>query len=307
MTKFAIVIPAYKAAETVAETLQSIALCQPEIQDALAIYLVNDCSPDNQVEIAQASWHASTPPLVVINVPQNKGQWNAVDLGISTAHQAGAEWILCIHADDFVKPDWVREMLKTMNSSPPSVASICCSYDSVETNGNIIEGDHRPNHAIEQFPGTAESVRYTLLVGCWWHFSGAAIQISAYHAIGKFDAHYAALADWEWTLRIFSSGTWGIAYIPKTLTYYRQHANTITAQTIRTTARVEEQLEIGKQYEQYFTRMDSVKWYGKQGYFALRRIGRDLLTRNLHGLRTDFQSLKLIIGNGIRTLFSRPI
>jgi glycosyltransferase involved in cell wall biosynthesis len=300
MVKYAIVIPAYKAADTIAETLHSIAACQPEINQALAVFVIDDCSPDHQVEVACASWHTDLSPLEIVRSERNGGVWASTTLGIERAHEKGAEWVLILHADDIAKPQWIRMLLETIATSDSHVASVCSSYDVLETNGQIKQGDHKPEQAAEKIFASPKSIHDTLLMGCWWHISGVAIRIAAYQEVGTLNPRYGAFADWDWTLRIFSSGKWGIAYLPQTLTYYRQHANTITAQTIRTTARVEEQVEIVSRFAPYLTRIDHLRWHGQQLYFTARRIARDVLTRNGNGLKTDGRTARVLVRSAVR-------
>lgn len=303
MVKYAIVIPAYKAADTIAETLNSIAACQPEIHDAIALLMVDDCSPDHQVEVARAAWQNHHPPLEIIHPTQNGGVWAATTLGIEHAHQRGAEWVLILHADDIAKPFWLKSLLDAIQNSDGNVASLCSSYDTLETNGQIKSGDSNPHRPPEQISPSPKSIRDTIRMGCWWHISGVAIRVAAYQSVGALNPRYGAFADWDWTLRLFKGGRWSITYLPQTLTYYRQHANTITAQTIRTTARVEEQIEIVSRFAPYLSRMDHLRWHGQQLYFTVRRMGRDIVTGNIKGLKNNGRTFGLLL----QSLFQRLI
>jgi GT2 family glycosyltransferase len=303
--KFAIVIPAYKAAATIAETLAALA-AQPDIQEAIAIYLVNDCSPDNQVEVAQAAWTLTQPPLEVITPAQNGGVWRATNIGIERARDAGAEWVLFMHADDLAKPDWMQTLLAAIRNAPAHVASVCSSYDLLYPDGRVESGEHNPKREYELVSASDKSVRDTLLMGCWWHVTGGSIRVAAYEDISGFDPRYYAIADWDWSLRLLNSG-WDILYIPLCLIYYRQHVNTITAQTIRTRERVVEQVEIIERFGKSLSLSDTWRWHTQQAYFALRRIGRDVLTRNLKGFITDARSMGLILTSGIRQSLRRRV
>lgn len=303
--KFAIVIPAYKATATIAETLASLAV-QPDIQQAIAIYLVNDCSPDNQVEVAQAAWTLTQPPLEVITLVQNGGVWRATNIGIERARDAGAEWVLFMHADDLAKPDWMQTLLPAIQNAPATVASVCSSYDLLYPDGRVRSGEHNPKREYELVAATDKSVKNTLMMGCWWHVTGGSMRIAAYSDMGSFNPRYGAFADWDWSLRALS-GKWDLLYIPLCLMYYRQHVNTITAQTIRTRERVVEQVEIIERFGKKFSFLDTWRWHGQQAYFALGRIGRDLLTRNLQGLVTDSRSMGLILTSGVRHSLRRRV
>lgn len=304
--KYAIVIPAYKAAGTIAETLHSIAACQPEIQQAVAVLVIDDCSPDNQVEVARAAWRKDLPPLVIFQSETNQGQWKSLNMGVEQAISAGADWVFILHADDIAKPEWLAEMLPII-SNEAQIASVCSSYDLLFSDGHITTGENKLNRTVEVISATPNSVRDTLLMGCWWHISGCAIKVEAYKEVGDFNKTYSALADWDWVLRVFKTNKWGITYIPRTLIYYRQHLGAITAQTIRTTARVEEQLDIVNRFAPYLTRMDHVRWHGQQLYFTARRLVRDVLTRNHNGLKTDWRTVGVLVRSAVHHIARRRI
>ncbi len=296
--KYAIVMPAYNAATTIQETLQSFQRCQPEINTISGIYLTDDHSFDNTVELAQTIWQSSQPPLIIYRLPQNSGQWVALNNSIRRAIEEGADWVLCLHADDIAKDNWLRQMFAAIEQAPTTVASVCSSYDVFYPDGRVVPGENNLERSLEIVEGSPAKVRHTLQVGCWWHISGCAIRSAAFHSIGDFDQRYAYYGDWDWLLRA-QACKWAISYIPLSLIDYRQHEASVSSRMTRNTTRIEEQIDLINKFSAHLSRRDHLRWHILHAYFAVRRVGRDILTQNKQGLVNDLQSLNMIIKNGL--------
>ena len=63
----AIVIPAFNASTTIAETLRAVQAC-PEVAELGGVFVCDDASTDNTPEIAADAW-VNTPKLTIL---QNK-------------------------------------------------------------------------------------------------------------------------------------------------------------------------------------------------------------------------------------------
>ena len=122
------------------------------------------------------------------------------------------------------------------------VATICSSYDTWHPESDQI-------HAGEEFPdkpsvlvkGTRAAVLDTLNRGCWWHISGCAIRIRAFHQIGEFEATLPQTGDWEWLLRCLDKG-FSVLYLPRSTMRYRQHGKSVSSISFRRGRDIREQL-----------------------------------------------------------------
>ena len=91
-----IVVPVYNGAGSVPTLVEALAgLEVPPIEDSdgakgggLEIVLVNDCSPDNSLEVCRALCAANSVALTVVNLSRNYGEHNAVMAGLSHARGA---------------------------------------------------------------------------------------------------------------------------------------------------------------------------------------------------------------------------
>lgn len=92
----AVLIAAYNAAATLDRAIAS-ALAEPETAE---VCVVNDCSTDATLAIAQA-WHARDPRVIVVNQSLNAGPAAARNAAIEAT---SAPWITILDADDYLLP-----------------------------------------------------------------------------------------------------------------------------------------------------------------------------------------------------------
>ena len=264
-----LLIPAYNAADTIECTLRSIEAQGEALCGLKAVCLADNCSEDATVAVAQAAW-TGHPPLCVLSSDRNVGQHNNVNRAFS-ALRSQAEWLLLLHADDEAKPDWLATMLREIACSPPEVASICCSWDSWFPNGNVLKGEDDPTRPTQVIVGEPESVRGTLLKGCWWLITGCAIRVAAFEDVGNFDQNLMQVGDWDWLLRCLSRG-WSVKYVPRTLIRYRQHPSSISTASLQMDRDVAESLRVVRGYTNVLSRRDLLRFHMKRANYLTRRM-----------------------------------
>ncbi len=81
-----IVVPVYNGASSVPTLVE--ALAKLDIPGGMEIVLVNDCSPDNSLDVCHALCRANDVALSVVNLSRNYGEHNAVMAGLSHARGA---------------------------------------------------------------------------------------------------------------------------------------------------------------------------------------------------------------------------
>jgi glycosyltransferase involved in cell wall biosynthesis len=263
-----ILIPSFNSGATIKDTVASVA-AQEELEAACTVYLADDASVDDTTAAALRAW---TPecPLSVISRPTNYGQWRNVSTAIRDM-PPDIEWVLVLHSDDIAKRGWVATMMSRIAACGPSVATICSSWDDLYADGSVRPGEDAPQRAIELIRGSPESVRGTLLKGCWWHISGCAIRVAAFREIGDFLPDMPQLGDWEWLLRCLARD-WSVEYIPRTLIFYRNHATSVSSASFRIHRDLREGLRIIHRYRGYLGAKDILRLHAKRAYYLLRRI-----------------------------------
>ena len=279
----AIIIPAYNAAGTLRETLESVQE-NSGLEDYVDQVIVgDDASEDDTVKQAKEAWSSETPIRIRRN-EANEGERTTVNGAIKSVEEE-FNWIFILHADDLVKEHWLSSMVEVMEQAPDGVASVCSSYDELhEPEGRIDPGENDHSREVEHISGNLESVRDSLKRGCWWHLSGCAIRVDALSHIGLFDPTLPHVGDWDWMLRCLAEG-YAIRYLPRTLTYYRRHEGTVSADSFRLDRDLKEKLRVLRRYQSYLSTTDWLKIHARTLEYVVRRIGRSALNQNWSSVR----------------------
>jgi GT2 family glycosyltransferase len=281
-TRAAIVIPAYNAATTIGETLESVQ-ANPELSRITLVALLDDLSTDGTGEVARAHWRSQVP-LEIWRNPENMGLWQTTNALFARVADR-VDWTFILHNDDVVKPNWLSLYLDELPRLPASVATICSSYDDWwSASGRIVTGEEWPDRPPVHVTGDRASVRDTLNRGTWWHVSGCAIRNAAFLDIGAFRPDMPQLGDCEWLLRCLAKG-YGVWYLPRTTMLYRLHEGSISSHSFRIARDIKERLQV-------FAMMRS------QGYISddehnrkMRDLIRQLARRTLvRAARRDWHS-----------------
>lgn len=221
MSKVPILIPAYNAEATLVETLKSIADQPRSCLDRVdKILLVDDCSSDRTIIVAQQNWTLDSPGLEIISHACNRGERAVCNDSFRSLLRQGYTWCLVLHADDLAKPNWLEAFFHAADQDIPNVVSIGSSWDDLFEDGRVVRGDDQPGSPFKIFHGSMDSFCSALRDGCWWHFSGCAIHLPRFDVVGYFDERMPQLGDLDWLLRAYTTG-FDFLYIPQTLIFYR--------------------------------------------------------------------------------------
>jgi glycosyltransferase involved in cell wall biosynthesis len=263
----AIVIPSHNRAGAIAETLASLSQQEGGLGAIQAVYLADDCSTDETVRVATAAWRAPVP-LQVVQPPSNRGTYGNVNHAIAKVN-CRHDWLLFLHDDDLARPNWLAMMTERMMLCEPVVGTICSSWDMLYPDGSVVPGEDNPSRPVEVIRPEQAAVRSTLMRGCWWHFSGAAIRARTLMAVGPFDPSLPQCADWDWLMRCLDSG-WAVEYVPRTLIAYRQHTATVSVRSFQTHRDISESLVLARRYRAFLDPSDAARFYTR----LVLRLGR---------------------------------
>lgn len=136
MPLVSIVVPAYKAEQTLEKCVNS--LTQQTYRN-LEVVVVNDCSPDGTLALAQRL-AAADGRVRVFSTPQNGGPSQARNFGIE---QAKGEWIAFCDSDDYIEPQTFEAAVAAAqkNSADLVVWSYVSEYGEVKKEKHIFDGD----------------------------------------------------------------------------------------------------------------------------------------------------------------------
>jgi glycosyltransferase involved in cell wall biosynthesis len=244
--KVALLVPAYRSETTVRATLQSV-LAQGNALGVLkCVILSDDAGGDKTNQVAQETWQHDVP-LVVRRCTRNLGEYRNCNEVIGELPPE-VEWVLILHADDLVKAGWLEKMLRQLEHAHPDLASVSSSWDDLQEDDSIVEGENDATKDYLEFPGTRDTVRDTLFLGCWWHISSCAIRVSAFKKVGGLPANgMRHKGDWYLLTKFFNAG-FRVGYIPKALMLYRRNPVSSSAQSYRATGDITEALWVIRQF-----------------------------------------------------------
>ncbi|MBD2449488.1 glycosyltransferase [Nostoc sp. FACHB-152] len=206
MPKISVIIPAYNAEKTIAETIKSV---QKQTFSDFELIVINDGSKDRTVEIVES---IQDERLKIFSY-ENGGLPVARNRGIS---QATGEFIAFLDADDLWTADKLERQLIALEENPEAgVAYSWTCFMDVDEQGKPLSFLPSPRYA---FTG---NVYEKLLVSDFIHNgSNTLIRRQALESTGGFDPACPGCADWDYWLRL--STRWDFVVIPKHQILYRR-------------------------------------------------------------------------------------
>lgn len=196
---FSIVVPAYNAAETLRESVESVL---SQSYPLFELIIVDDGSSDGTLELAQS--FAQQYSKVKVESKPNGGTASAYNCGIELAD---APWIVMLAADDLLAPQHLSNIAYELEVAQGfSIGEAKPSdYVLVTTNGWY----QFPDGSLKLFAQTSASdTRDACLeemIATKLFAVGAAFTKESWERVGGFDGRFFA-EDWWFFLRILASG-----------------------------------------------------------------------------------------------------
>jgi glycosyltransferase involved in cell wall biosynthesis len=291
--RVAILIPSYNSADTIAQTLDSVQNQLPDAVSDIRIYLADDGSKDGTVAVAQHTWKAHIP-LRVIGRQRNLGQWPNKNSALAEI-SSNADWVLLLHSDDFARREWLSVLLNRVSCCPASVGSICSGWKNLSVENPIPRPEDNAPPEIRQIRGTGESVRMTLLKGCWWLISGCAIRLATYRDVGPFDPRFPYGGDYEWLLRLLHKG-WDVEFVEKNLTFRRHHSGSVGGQSSLRHVDIRDYIRIYNRYASVLTPGEILRLHVEACVALVRRMARSVLSCNMRRFLSACSTIFWVLG-----------
>jgi glycosyltransferase involved in cell wall biosynthesis len=218
-----IVVASYNHAGYLTQRMDSlVAQTYPNIE----ILVIDDCSPDNSVEILER--YASNPRVTLIRREKNGG-WVAVsNQGIEMAR---GEYILFANCDDDCSPTVIERLVEAISASPTIGIAFCKSW-MVDENDQVLGNDYEIRERAFQlkcvkdaFIERGEMQRFLLYSCVIPNLSAALIRRNCFKVSGNFSKNYRVCSDWDLFFRI--ADNFDFCYVAEPLNRFRQHASTV--------------------------------------------------------------------------------
>lgn len=302
--QYPILIPTYNGASTIGETLASL-LNQSSagLASVAKVVIADDGSTDDTRSVVRQHWRDDAPALEVWQAERNRGERATVNAAFQRLLNEGHEWCFVLHQDDIAKPHWLESFVPLLHNGQQPRVSVCSSWDNWYPGVRTDPGQDELGAEAGIIAGTAEASAGTLRAGCWWHFSGCAIQLARFFEVGPFREDMPHFGDLEWLLRCGFSGK-EIAYLPRALISYRCHAANVSSTSFSTNRDIREALQVYRLHHRDERLSGACRDFLKlQLKNVVRRMGVSLVRLEW----SRFRGATILAGEMMRELLSRPL
>jgi glycosyltransferase involved in cell wall biosynthesis len=273
--KIAIFIPCYNAARTIEATLHSVEESVRQFGSPIPVYIYDDGSKDNSLEIARKIWK-NTSVLYIEQNSVNMGERRTTNRAFESFYHK-YDWVLIIHADDIVKPEWLSEMYRQIQLVDDGKCfTVWSSFDSLDDDTGVsVPGDNTGAVSMkERTP--AEKKQYIVKLYCSWHISGAAINLRLFQQLKGFDVSMAQFGDTDFFARGLLADFTDV-YLSRTLTFYRVIVNSVSSVSVKTNRDIREIEYIIDKFRGILDARERGRLRKNLRVLSLRRAGRWLI------------------------------
>jgi GT2 family glycosyltransferase len=207
-----IVIPAYNAAITIAETLRSV---QAQTIAQWEVIIIDDGSSDQTVVIAN-QFVLQDQRIRLLSQP-NQGVSVARNRGIALAK---FDWLLLLDADDWIAPQYIEKMTAAIESDA-NLDAVHCGGSRIAPDGSTLFVQYAPP-LPDLFPVFA--------AGCSLMIHACVVRKAIVQSVGGFDPSFHTSEDWDLWQRIARTGA-KFGAIQEVMAFYRQRPNSLSRNT----------------------------------------------------------------------------
>lgn len=212
MTSIDILVPVYNRANYLRGLLDS---CLAQSLPANKIILIDDASPEPEVQIILAYYAARFPNVVLITHETNQGICAAQETGLKTST---ADFIAFLDCDDFLPANALQIVAGHINDEVDYVFTDRIEVDEDEEHRHVRYGGQ------PQLVGKGEIADHLLEHMVASHLK--VIRRTKLLEVGGFSDSYNGVQDWDIALKISELGRF--VYLAEPLYFHRIHANQIS-------------------------------------------------------------------------------
>jgi len=226
LPKVSVIIPNYNHARFLPQRIDSV--LQQTYQD-FEVILMDDCSPDNSVEILKSYAEKDGRIRLALN-EKNSGstfaQWNK---GVSLAK---GEYVWIAESDDYCEPTLLETLVALLDKNP-NVGIAFAQSTIVDENSEAINSFNENYKFIFKSKrwesdfienGKSECANYLIFSNTIPNASGALMRKSVYLESGGAEMGWRLNGDWFFYVKMLLRSD--LAYSAKPLNYFRQHTQT---------------------------------------------------------------------------------
>ena len=268
-----VIVPNYNHHLYLPERIGSI--LSQEFQD-FELILLDDCSPDNSVEIFER--YRSNPKVSHICVnEQNSGstfkQW---EKGISLSR---GKYIWIAESDDSSDPRLLGSIVNALERYPSAVVGFCTTME-IDSEGNSLKlsMDDYPQKFCTLHEGMEFIKRKMLYLNSIVNASAVVFKKELWEKVDKEFTSYRLCGDWLFWLEVLRQGN--VVWIHRSYNYFRKHPGEVTPRAFKEGVNFREM----KGVLSYMERNLSLNWYVLcllRGYVLVNILRSKVLSNSL--------------------------
>lgn len=222
-----VVVASYNHAKYLQQRMDSLI---SQTYQNIEILVIDDCSPDNSVEILRQ--YESNPKVRLI-VREKNGGW--VTVSNQGVELSSGEFVIFANCDDACDPRMIERLVESINRNATVGIAFCRSVMIDESNrvlGDdyaIREKSFRERCSVDTLLSGSEVSRYLLHSCVIPNLSAALIRRECFERVGYLSSDYKVCCDWDLFFRI--AACFDFAYVAAPLNHFRQHKKTIRSIT----------------------------------------------------------------------------
>jgi glycosyltransferase involved in cell wall biosynthesis len=222
-----IVVASYNHARFLEQRIESLI---NQTYQNIEILVIDDCSPDNSVEILR---RYESHPKVKLIIREKNGGWITVsNQGIEIS---SGEYVIFANCDDDCDPQMIERLVESISCNPTAGIAFCRSLMVDESDRvlgddfEIRERSFRSMCATDTFIHRNAMTRFLLYSCVIPNLSAALIRRDCFDVAGLLSSKYKACSDWDLFFRIAEN--FDFSYVATPLNKFRQHSQTIRSAT----------------------------------------------------------------------------
>ena len=196
----------------------------------LEILVIDDCSPDNSVDVLRA--YEGDPRVRLVLRSENGGWVTGSNQGVGLAQ---GEYVLFANCDDACEPTLVARLLQALEHYPSAGLAFCRSLmideegDVLGTDFDMREPTFQARCSTDTLLTSAEATHFLRRSCVIPNLSAALFRKSCLEEVGLLSSAYRVCSDWHLFFRIAQRHD--VAYVAVPLNHFRQHRKTIRNST----------------------------------------------------------------------------
>jgi glycosyltransferase involved in cell wall biosynthesis len=198
----AILITTYNGAATIKMAIEGIKNCLSQIDVPIDLYIYDDCSEDNTIEVINDAWGPGKERIAIIKNDKNLGLFQNKNKALKQLAPK-YDWVFLMDQDDYPYNRWTSTLLETIKTHANTKTFIVwSSYDEYNHNTHVLHKSGEITNKISVVVPTAEKLTdYIKNIYTSYCISGSALNCKLIKEVRFFNEKYSHFGDTDFFIR----------------------------------------------------------------------------------------------------------